>query len=312
MDFLYIIGGLMGLILGGELLVRGAVALAHRWGISPLVIGLTIVGFGTSMPEMVTSVLAAWIGAPGIAVGNVVGSNIANILLILGVAALMAPIRVAAHTFRRDGAALIAATALCLVIVVIGQIGVLGGVVFLVGLIAYLTIALRSEQPENGDVGELIAPQPQIWLSIVWLFGGLLLTLIAAKFLVQGAVAVAQNLGMSETVIGLTIVAVGTSMPELVTSVIAARKGQSDVALGNVIGSNIFNIMGILGVTAMIQPLTIPAQIFEFDIWIMIAATLALLVFAMSGWRINRREGAILLGGYATYLVVLLIKSGAV
>lgn len=312
MDFLYILGGLIGLILGGEYLVRGAVALAQKWGVSPLVIGLTIVGFGTSMPEMVTSLQAAWIGAPGIAVGNVVGSNIANILLILGVAAVMAPIAVAPQTFRRDSTALIIATGLCLAVVMIGQIGLLGGAVFLVALAVYLWIAFKSDGGVVPD--EAAAPSLNVSTkrSVVWLIGGLMLTLFAAKFLVLGAVAVAQDMGLSETVIGLTIVAVGTSMPELVTSVIAARKGQSDVALGNVIGSNIFNILGILGVTALIQPLEIPHQIFEFDIWIMIAATIALVFFAVSGWRICRREGTALLIGYAAYLLVLFFRSTAI
>lgn len=312
MDFLYIVGGLLGLLVGGDYLVRGAVAIAQKWAVSPLVIGLTIVGFGTSMPEMVTSVQASWIGSPGIAVGNVVGSNIANILLILGVAAVIAPISVAPQTFHRDSTALIIATGLCLAVVMVGQISVMGGMVFLVALAIYLWIAFKSDV---GDVSaEVAVPALDISTkrSAAWLFGGLLLTVLAAKFLVLGAVAVAQTMGLSETVIGLTIVAVGTSMPELVTSVIAARKGQSDVALGNVIGSNIFNILGILGVTALIQPLEIPGQILELDIWIMIAATAALVVFAMSGWRICRREGTVLLIGYATYLLALFIIADAV
>ncbi len=311
MDYALIAGGLLGLLLGGEMLVRGAVALATRLGLSPLFIGLTIVGFGTSMPEMMTSVQAAFLGAPGIAMGNVVGSNIANILLILGIAALIAPMRVQRDAFRRDGAVLVAASLLCLWVVLAGQVGRLVGVLFLAVLAGYLLYALRCERQGAGETEPLPEGVAGRGTALVLLLAGLALTLVAARYLVMGAVGVAQDLGMSDTVIGLTIVAVGTSMPELVTSVIAARKGQSDVALGNIIGSNIFNILAILGVTAVLHPLAVPPEIAVFDIWVMLAATAALLAVAITGWRINRGEGAVLLCGYGAYLLVLLRTGGA-
>ncbi|SFE31423.1 cation:H+ antiporter [Sulfitobacter brevis] len=310
MDYVLIAGGLLGLVLGGELLVRGAVALAQRMGLSPLFIGLTIVGFGTSMPELVTSLQAAYVGAPGIALGNVIGSNIANILLILGVGAVMAPMVVQPAAFKRDASVLVASSLMCLAVVLTGQAGRVSGLVFLGALAAYLAFTLHGERRSSPTALPVPPETAGAMLSAVQLAGGLALTLLAARFLVTGAVAVAQDLGLSDTVIGLTIVAVGTSMPELVTSVIAARKGQSDVALGNIVGSNIFNILGILGITAVVLPLEVPAQIASFDIWIMLAATAALVAVAVTGWRISRREGTALLVGYGTYLTVLLARNG--
>jgi cation:H+ antiporter len=320
MDILYVLGGLAGLLAGGEYLVRGAVALAARLGISPLVIGLTIVGFGTSMPELVTSVQAAMIGAPGIAVGNVVGSNICNVLLILGLACVLSPIGVTRDGFWRDGGVLIAATVACVAVALSGRMGAAAGGVFLLGLAIYLLVTLRAarstpaQQPANAAAGVLpgegiATPPASMALSLIWLFGGILVTILAARYLVLGSVGLARSIGMSEAVIGLTIVAVGTSMPELITSVIAARRGQSEVALGNVIGSNLFNILGILGVTAVIRPLEIPAQIVTFDLWVMLAATLALVAVAVSGWRISRGEGGVLVAGYGLYLAVLLTQA---
>lgn len=304
MDYFLIAVGLVGLLVGGEVLVRYAVALAARMGLSPLVIGLTIVGFGTSTPELLTSVQAAWIGAPDIALGNVVGSNIANILLIAGIAALIAPIAVARRDFKRDAGALALASLACLWVIFWGLIGRGAGAVLLAGLILYLVYTLRSstDAPEEKD------PTGNVGWNLLGVIGGITITIFAARALLTGAVSLAQTWGMSEAVIGLTIVAVGTSLPELVTSVIAARKGQSGLALGNVIGSNIFNIFGILGVTAMILPLSVAPRIAQVDIWIMLAATLALIGMGITGWRITRREGALLLAGYGAYLVLLFVQ----
>ena len=311
MDILLIVGGFVGLILGGELLVRGAVAVAQRFGVSPLVIGLTLVGFGTSMPELVTSVQAAFAGAPGIAVGNVVGSNIANILLILGLTALLRPLAVSRHSFPRDAAVLCAVTALGAVLFLNGTLGRGAGLVFLVALACFLIFTLKTGSAEDAgaEVPEVGIPQ-SLPLSLLFLVGGLIITIVAARFLVMGAVSLAATLGMSEAAIGLTVVAVGTSLPELVTSVIAARRGQSDIALGNIIGSNIFNILGILGVTALVMPLEIPASIVAFDLWIMIAATAALVGFGWTRWSINRVEGGILLAAYIFYVGFLLSQIG--
>jgi len=306
-NILFFLGGLLGLVLGGEYLVRGAVALAQRVGLSPLVIGLTIVGFGTSTPELVTSVQAAMLGAPDIALGNIVGSNIANILLILGVAALIAPLAIERRSFARDGSVMLIATLLCLGVVLLGSVDRLAGVVCIAGLVGYLIFTFRTDRRAAKEVSES-APEPvRMGLALLWLLGGLVLTILSARFLVTGAVALAQAVGLSEAVIGLTIVAVGTSMPELVTSVIAARRGQSDVALGNVVGSNIFNILGVLGVTAVIQPVGVAAQIATLDIWVMLAATLALIAFGWFGGRLTRGQGAVFVLAYAAYIGVLLV-----
>ena len=299
-DFGLVALGLTGLIFGGDLLVRGAVALARAFGISPMVIGLTVVGFGTSLPELLTSLKAALAGSPGIAVGNVVGSNIANILLILGIAAVVQPIAVQRSVLMRDGPAMLIAALACAAVLVADLLTRGLGLAFLTGLALYLAIAVRA----SGDGMEDEAPASESGLlaSILGLAGGLALTLLGAQFLVTGAISLARTSGVSETVIGLTVVAVGTSLPELATSVIAARKGQSDVALGNILGSNIFNVLGILGMTAVVTPIDVPPAILELDIWLMLGVSAALLVLARTGWRLTRAEGAGLVLAYAAYM----------
>ncbi len=308
---LLIIAGLVLLLGGGEALVRGAVQIAGRLGLSPLVIGLTIVGFGTSTPELVTSIEAALIGAPGIAVGNVVGSNIANILLILGAAVLLAPIAIHRAAFLRDGAVLCLSAIVCLGMVQTGLIGRGAGAVLVLLLLTYIAGTIWLERrgrsaaavmyEQEADTVQL-ARAPSTAVSVVLVVAGLALTIGGAQLLVTGAVDVATSWGISEAVIGLTIVAVGTSLPELATSLIAARKGQGDVAFGNIVGSNIFNVLGILGVTALVHPVAIPAQIAGSDIWIMLAATAVLILLAWSGWRLRRWEGGVMLAGYALYI----------
>lgn len=310
MNIALLLLGFVGLILGGDWLVRGAVSIASKFNVSPMLIGLTLVGFGTSTPELVTSVQAAMVGSPGIAVGNVVGSNIANILLILGMAALVLPIAVSPDAFKRDGTMLMLATLLCVAVIVMGSLGRLTGMLFLACLGVYLGMTIYLERRHNSAASvvydaeaELIEPLPgSIPGACALLLAGLLTTILGAKLLVTAAVAIATSWGVSEATIGLTIVAVGTSMPELVTSVIAARRGQSDVAFGNVVGSNLFNILGILGVTALLKPLQVPSAIAGFDIWMMLLATVLLIVVAISGWRISRREGASLVLGYTGYV----------
>lgn len=309
--------GLAGLVLGGDMLVRGAVSAAKSFGISPMVIGLTLVGFGTSSPELVTSLQAALSGAPGIAIGNVVGSNIGNILLILGIAALIAPVAVDPKAFKRDGTVLVMATLLCLAVALQGEITRLFGAGFLLALALYLGFTLWSEKRAHGTRAAAIyegeaevvtVPDLALGTALAILLAGLVITIIAARALVSGAVSIAQAAGVSETVIGLTIVAIGTSMPELVTSVVAVRKGQGDVALGNILGSNIFNILCILGITALVQPLAIPAEILVLDIWVMCGATLVLIVFAWTRWSISRAEGVVFVLAYLAYLAVLLLR----
>lgn len=305
MDILFLLGGLAGLLVGGELLVGGAVALALKARIPPMVIGLTLVGFGTSTPELVTSIQAALAGSPGIAIGNVVGSNICNVLLILGLAALIAPIAIGRDGFRRDMTVLTVATIACTAAVLTGTLGALAGGVLVALLAGYLVWTVVPALGTPSDGTDL--PASSTGIAALRFIGGLAVTLVAAHFLVRGAISISAALGVSEAVIGVTVVAVGTSLPELVTSVIAARRGQSDIAFGNVVGSNIFNILGILGATALVTPLAVPAEIARFDIWVMVAATLALIVAAFTGWRVTRGEGAAMLAAYTAYLAVLAI-----
>ncbi len=324
-DALLIVGGLVLLVVGGELFVRGAVQIAERMGISPLLIGLTLVGFGTSTPELVTSVKASLADSPGIAVGNIVGSNIANILVILGLAALITPIAVGRGALRRDGT-IVAAVALAFTgVSLFGTLDRAVGTLFLLGLVAYVAYAWREErrgEPDHAAAFEKAQAFEEVhpsglhatnasapgagWkgvaISVGFAFGGLAVVVLGGGLLVDGAVGLARGLGVSETVIGLTIVAIGTSLPELVTSVIAALRRHADVALGNVLGSNIYNILGIGGATALIAPTPIPAAIVAYDGWVMLGVSLLLLLVARTGWRIGRREGAGLLALYALYV----------
>ena len=314
MDVLWVIGGLIALFIGGDLFVRGSVSIAYAFRLPPLVIGLTLVGFGTSLPELAASLQAALSDAPDIALGNDVGSNTGNILLILGVTALLGPIAIDRAALQRDGTVLVAASLLCLAAILWGSIGRAVGLGFLALLIAYLVATLVQTRRRGlpaaalyeAEAALLPAPKPALLVPVLLILTGLPIIILGARFLVAGAVGMAQSFGLSEAVIGLTIVAIGTSSPELVTSLVALRKGQGDVAFGNVLGSNIFNILGILGITALVKPLTVPPAIAVFDIWVMLAATAALVVFSITGWRVGRREGAALLLAYLVYLAVLL------
>lgn len=321
-----LIGGLILLVAGGELLVRGSVAAATRMGVSPLVIGLTLVGFGTSTPELVTSVQAALRDAPGIAYGNIVGSNIANVLLIGGLAALLCPILVSASALKRDGAVMLAVALVFTLVVTYATPGRLVGAIFVTALLGYILLAFVQERasptpgPGHGGVQDksaalmeadplLVVPPrdggPALWLALLTALGGLVLVIFGGRFLVDGAVTLARGLGISETVIGLTIVAVGTSMPELVTSVVAGLRKQSEMAFGNIVGSNIYNILGIGGVTALVSPGAVPESIVAFDSLVMVAVTVLLVIFAATGLRIGRREGCVLILLYAAYLWAL-------
>ena len=309
MVVLELVLGLVLLVVGGDVLVRGAVAVAKRTGLSPLVIGLTLVGFGTSTPELVTSVRAALAGSPGIAVGNVIGSNISNILLILGLAALTHPLATDRRAFKRDGPMVLAAALVCLAVVAAGDIGRPVGLLLVALLIGYLVLAYRLESraPEGTKLHEVeaeaVAPAPTaLWLGGLFVAGGLILTVAGAHVLVGAAIELARAAGLSESVVGLTIVGVGTSLPELVTSVVAAFRRQSDVAFGNIVGSNIYNVLGILGVTAVVRPIEVPADIAGLDVWVMTVATVALIAFAMTGWRLNRLEGAAFVAAYLAYI----------
>lgn len=301
MDYLLILIGLVGLFFGGEALVRGSVNIAHRMSISPFVIGLTVVGFGTSTPELLVSVQAALRGAPDIAIGNIVGSNIANILLIVGVTTLVWPIQVAGSTLRRDTAFMIASGLLLVPLFALGEVGRLAGFTLVAGLIVYLAWTfLKPGQETTDDQGEAAATT--IVISLLWLAFGFVGLLFGARFLVDGAVSVAQSFGVSEAFIGLTIVAIGTSLPELATSVIAALRRQSDIAIGNIVGSNIFNILGILGVTSIIAPIPVASRFLTFDLPIMIAVSIVLTGLLLTRPKIGRGAGALMLFGYAAYV----------
>jgi cation:H+ antiporter len=304
--------GLLLLVVGGDGFVRGAVAIARRAGLSPLLIGLTLVGFGTSTPELLTSVQAAVAGSPGIAVGNVVGSNIANILLILGLAAVVYPLRTTPKAFVRDGTVVLLAAVACVVLAFWGDLGRGAGLVLVAALLAYLGYTYLHERAVPDASAAMhaaeaeVAPTPhRLWPALLFTVGGLGATIIGARLLVDSAIAIALAFQISETVVGLTVVAVGTSLPELVVSVVAGFRRQGDVAFGNIVGSNIYNVFGILGVTALVEPIAMPPEILALDIWVMLGATVLLLVFAVTGWRVNRLEGAAFLAAYALYIAVL-------
>jgi cation:H+ antiporter len=308
--------GLVLLVSGGDGFVRGSVAIARKLGLSPLLIGLTLVGFGTSTPELLTSVQAAVAGSPGIAIGNIVGSNTANILLILGVAALIQPLRTQPEAFRRDGTVVLLAALACLGVVMMGEIGRIGGLLLVAALLAYVgyTYVCEKRMPDASaamhEAEANLEPRPhRLWLALLFAAGGLLATILGARLLVDGAIELAAVVGISETVVGLTVVAVGTSLPELTVSIVAALRREADVAFGNIVGSNIYNVLGVLGITALVTPITVPPEIIAFDIWVMLGATTLLLAFAVTGWRVNRLEGALLLAGYGAYLTVLLTLS---
>jgi cation:H+ antiporter len=303
LDYIYVAAGLLCLFLGGEALVRGSVGIAQRLAISPLLIGLTVVGFGTSMPELLVSIEAAWRGVPDIAVGNIVGSNIANIALIMGITALVWPIRVSGATLRRDTGVMVLAAVALVPVFMTGQIGRLAAGVLLAGLIGYLVWAyLRPGDMAQDDT--LSAEKPKAIISVLWVIAGFVALLFGARFLVEGAVSIARDAGLSEAFIGLTIVAVGTSLPELATSVVAAFRRQSEIAIGNVIGSNIFNVFGILGVTAVIQPIPVASRFISFDLPVMIALSLVITALLLTRPVIGRVMGIMFLIGYAAYVVL--------
>ncbi|MEH6834612.1 MULTISPECIES: calcium/sodium antiporter [Falsihalocynthiibacter] len=301
MDYFYLFVGLLGLFFGGEALVRGSVGIARRLAIPPLLIGLTVVGFGTSTPELLVSVDAAWRGVPDIALGNIIGSNIANILLIVGLSALVWPIKVMGATLRRDTAVMMSVAIFLVPIFAFGQMTRLSGLVLFGVLVAYLIWAyLKSGEAAAED--DSLEPPASTLVSVLWVIGGLVALMVGARFLVDGAVSIARGYGISEAFIGLTIVAVGTSLPELATSLIAAVRRQSEIAIGNIIGSNIFNVLGILGVTALIAPIPVASRFLTFDLPVMIAVSLVLTLLLLTRPVIGRGVGGVMLAGYAAYV----------
>lgn len=320
MTYLLLILGLVLLIAGGELLVRGAVRIAEHFGLSPMIIGLTIVGMGTSMPELAASVQAALAGSPGIALGNIVGSNIANLLFILGLAVALSPFAVPRGVLWRDGGVGL----FCAMLLIIAgyTFGLTRGVgiLLVIGMFAYVYLAFRQEKARAGhgavydkamaleEIDPALAPSAKprgsIALAAVFLLAGIALIVAGGSLLVNAAIAISTSLGVSDEVIGLTVVAVGTSLPELVTSAIAAIKRQGEIALGNVLGSNVYNVLFIGGVTGIVAPTQIPASILQFDLLVLLAVSAIVMLFAFTGGRLSRIEGLVLVAGYAGYTVV--------
>ena len=310
LNILFLLLGIALLTVGGEALIRGSLAAAKRLGVSPLLSGLVIVGFGTSSPELVVSVNAAIEGQPDIAIGNVVGSNIGNILLILGVCALITPLAVKPLALRRDAVTVVAASILFVVLVGGSALGRVDAAIFLGALAAYLVWAYWSEKyhatpsgvMHQAEAEELsVVPKSALW-TVAAVIVGLVLLIAGSQVLLIGAIGIASHFGVPEAVIGLTLVAVGTSLPELSISVIAAIRRHADVAVGNILGSNIFNLLGILGISALLQPLPVHPRILDFDQWVMLGTSLLLLLFLYTGRRLSRTEGGVLLAGYGIYV----------
>ena len=312
-DIAYLVAGAVLLFGGGEFLVRGSVAIATRYGISKLVVGLVIVGFGTSAPELLVSVQAALSGSPDISVGNVVGSNIANVLLIVGAAGLIAPVVNSDPAIRRDLIMMVAASLIAVALFLTGNIGRLAGAGLLAVLAVYLFTTYALEQKrrrlakgsdrddaDRDDDEEGLALLPAL-LRVV---AGIVMLVVGARLMVTGAVGIARDFGVSEAVIGVTVVAIGTSLPELATALIAGWKRQSQVVLANVVGSNIFNILSILGATAVIAPIAVSGRFAIWDGPIMAAIAVAMLVYLFAFRTIGRPMAAVMLVAYAGYIAV--------
>lgn len=320
---LFLVIGLAGLVGGAELLVRGAATISARMGISPIVIGLTVVAFGTSAPELAVSVNAALGGSSDVALGNVVGSNIANILLILGLSATVGALSVTQRIVRLDVPILIVVSLVALVMSLDNSIGRIDGAILAAGAIGYtvwLIKTTRTTKPAPGveeeyqealDILDDDLSRLPLGTQILLVVVGLVILVIGSQLLVNSATTIAKSLGVSELVIGLTIVAIGTSLPELATSVLASIRGERDIAVGNVIGSNLFNIMLVLGTTSAISSNGVPVQdsTLRLDIPVMIGATLALLPICWNGFQIKRWEGFVLAGFYALYVGYLLLDA---
>lgn len=300
-EFLMVAVGLVILIVAGDTLVKGAVNLALRLGIPALVVSLTVVAFGTSAPELLVSVQAILDGAPGLALGNVVGSNTANVLLVLGVPALIAVMRTAGHDTRRDFLYMLAATGLFIAFCLTGELVWWHGVVLLIALATVLVATFMTTRGEDVEV-EGAEPGLSGWKMSFYLLLGLIGLPLGAGLLVEGSTSIARAYGVSETVIGLTLVAIGTSLPELATTVMAAIRRHADVALGNVIGSNLFNLLGIMGIAVLVGPVPVEPGFIQKDLWVMLAATLLLIPFVFLKRDITRLWGVGLTALYLGYL----------
>ncbi len=321
MTFVYLIAGLVLLVAGAEVLVRGAGKLAAQFGISPLVIGLTVVAFGTSAPETAVSVQASLNGSGDIAIGNVLGSNIANVLLILGMTALVAPLVVSRQLIRLDVPIMIGASLVTFALAWDGELSRLDGALLFTAVVVYtlfLIISSRREKAADADdefakefgLNEPAKPYAGL-INAGLVLGGLVLLVVGSNFLVEGAVSLARALGLSELVIGLTVIAIGTSLPELATSIMAAFRGERDIAVGNIVGSNIFNLLCVLGLASLVSPqaIAISPNALAFDFPVMIAVAFACLPIFFAGYSINRWEGALFVAYYVAYTLYLVLAS---
>ena len=301
------------------MLVRGASRLAAAWGISPLVIGLTVVAFGTSSPELAVGIKAAWAGQAGIALGNVVGSNIFNVLFILGVSALVAPLVVSQQLVRLDVPLMIGVSALAWILAANGHLGRLDGLLLFAGLIGYVAFLIVQSRRESAAVrkeyerefGVKRAASGGTLKNVLFVLSGLAALALGSRWLVDGAVVLAERLGLSELVIGLTIVAAGTSLPEVVTSILATIRGETDIAVGNVVGSNLFNLMGVLGLSSLVAPagIEVSAAAIRFDMPVMVVIAFACLPIFFTGATISRSEGAVFLAYYGAYTLFLVMAA---
>lgn len=320
MTVLQFILGLIALTAGAEMLVRGASRIAAALGIAPLVVGLTVVALGTSSPELAVGVGAAWQGQADIAVGNVVGSNIFNILLILGLSALIVPLTVAQQLVRIDVPLLICCSLVLLLLARDGEVSRADGMLLCVGIVAYTSFLVWQARRERDPavVAEYASHysggSTRRWLMNAGLIAfGLVLLVLGANWMVDAAVAFARHLGISELIIGLTVVSIGTSLPEVAASVVAAIKGERDIAVGNAVGSSIYNILLVLGVTAVVAPggVAVAQSVLNFDLPVMIAVAVACLPIFFTGYRIDRWEGAVFLGYYLSYMAYLILQATA-
>ncbi|MEM6501769.1 MAG: calcium/sodium antiporter [Cyanobacteria bacterium P01_C01_bin.89] len=321
MTFLLLIAGLLLLTLGADVLVRGSVRLSARFGIAPLIVGLTVVAFGTSAPELAVSIQSILLGRDAISLGNALGSNIFNVLATLGIASIIAPLAVSQQLVRLDVPLCIGVSALVLLFSLDGRLHQTDGFVLLAGIITYTVFLFIKGRKQGNDDGledyereyGAIANAGLIqWAQDFALVAvGIFMLVSGSKLLVDNAVVLARSWGMSELVIGLTIISVGTSLPELATSVVASFKGERDIAVGNVIGSNLFNLLGVLGVAASLTPagLPVPPDALTFDIPVALAVAVACLPIFFSGYTIDRWEGALFLGYYVAYMTYLVFKS---
>lgn len=305
LNILFIVIGIVLALWGADRLTDGAVAVAEKMKMPQIVIGLTIVAMGTSMPEFCVSLISALKGTSDLAVGNIVGSNIFNTLLIVGVSALVAPMSIMKTTVRKDIPFALVASALLLIMCLDEDISRIDAAILFVMFLIFMYITLRGAKAQGTDVEEKEKKPMATWLSVVWILVGLACLIGGSNLFVDGATAVATKLGVSEAVIGLTIVAGGTSLPELATSVVSARKGNSGIAIGNVLGSNVFNILAILGLTGVISPMTLKG-ITMTDLSMMVISIILIWLFSFTKYKIERWEGAILTAVFAGYIYSLL------